>query len=107
MVAHRGEALATDPQTRILLEETHMALQQTATGSPAAFGSETGMYVGCMFQEYGDVLARSGGKLSSATATGNSLAFMVGRWVRGSAPCYCTVVSPLFGEGQVLHLTCG
>lgn len=75
----RGEALSTDPQTRLLLENTYMALQQTRGGVASVFGTEMGVYVGCMFQEYGDVLVRSGGVLSSATATGNSLAFMVGR----------------------------
>lgn len=56
-----------------------MALQQTRGGAASVFGTEMGVYVGCMFQEYGEVLVRSGGVLSSATATGNSLAFMVGR----------------------------
>lgn len=57
-----------------------MALQATRGGTASVFGTEAGVYVGCMFQEYGDVLSRSGGVLSSATATGNSLAFMVGRY---------------------------
>ena len=74
----RAEALATDPQSRILLEEVHGALA-SAGGSAAYSGTEAGFYVGCMYQEYTGVLARSGGKLSAATATGNSLSFMAGR----------------------------
>ena len=76
----RSEALATDPQGRILLEEVCCALQQAGpAGAAGAFGTETGFYVGCMYQEYTDVLAKSGGTLSSSTATGNSLSFMAGR----------------------------
>lgn len=76
----RSEALATDPQGRILLEEVCCALQQAGpAGAAGAFGTETGFYVGCMYQEYTDVLAKSGGTLSPSTATGNSLSFMAGR----------------------------
>lgn len=70
----RAEALATDPQGRILLEEVQCALQQSGVAA-----TETGFYVGCMYQEYTDVLTKSGGTLSSSTATGNSLSFMAGR----------------------------
>lgn len=84
----RLEALATDPQGRILLEEVCCALQQAGPASAAgAFGTETGFYVGCMYQEYTDVLAKSGGTLSSSTATGNSLSFMAGRWEPSPPPC--------------------
>ena len=78
----RSEALATDPQGRILLEEVFSALQQAG---PA--GTETGFYVGCMYQEYTDVLAKSGGTLSSSTATGNSLSFMAGRHAQKLQAC--------------------
>ncbi|KAK9803914.1 hypothetical protein WJX72_004698 [[Myrmecia] bisecta] len=75
----RSEALGADPQSRVLLEETFTALSHSAASLGPAFGSETGVYIGCMYQEYTDLLGRSGGKLTSATATGNSLSFMVGR----------------------------
>lgn len=38
-----------------------------------------GAYVGCMYQEYTNLLGAGDLKLSAATATGNSLSFMVGR----------------------------
>lgn len=38
-----------------------------------------GVYVGCMYQEYTNLLGAGDLKLSAATATGNSLSFMVGR----------------------------
>lgn len=105
----RAEALATDPQQRVLLEEVHAALRDGQHATGPLFGTETGMrvdrltpfsnnisvncaqlvlallpmvagvYVGCMNQEYYEILALAGMQLSSAAATGNSLAFMVGR----------------------------
>ena len=83
----RSEGLATDPQSRILLEEVAAALAASGGGGPAAYsGTEAGVYVGCMYQEYTGVLARSGGKLSASTATGNSLIFMAGR--RATPPAH-------------------
>lgn len=38
-----------------------------------------GVYVGCMYQEYPALLTEANVKLSAATATGNSMAFLVGR----------------------------
>ena len=68
-------------QARILLEEAGMALAEAEGpgGMGPLSGTEAGVYVGCMYQEYTDVLAAAGGKLSAATATGNSLSFLVGR----------------------------
>ena len=68
-------------QARILLEEAGTALTEAEGpgGLGPLSGTETGVYVGCMYQEYTDVLAAAGGKLSAATATGNSLSFLVGR----------------------------
>ncbi len=68
-------------QARILLEEAGAAVREAEGpgGLGPMSGTETGVYVGCMYQEYTDVLAAAGGKLSAATATGNSLSFLVGR----------------------------
>lgn len=38
-----------------------------------------GVYLGCMYQEYSQLLGEAGAKLSAAAATGNSLSFLVGR----------------------------
>ena len=70
-------------QGRILLEETYNALASAHGGAASILGTEAGVYVGCMYQEYADVLSRCGGKLNSASATGNSLSFMVGRHAAG------------------------
>jgi 3-oxoacyl-(acyl-carrier-protein) synthase/acyl carrier protein len=89
----RAEALATDPQQRLLLEEAHAALGRAASTPGGFAGTDTGVYVGCMYQEYAAVLADSGSKLSTAAATGNSASFMVGRlsYTFGLAgPCIST-----------------
>ena len=79
-------------QGRILLEETYNALASAHGGAASILGTEAGVYVGCMYQEYADVLSRCGGKLNSASATGNSLSFMVGR----HAASFCLIFSYLF-----------
>ena len=75
-----------------------------------------GVYVGCMYQEYTGLLADAGMKLSAATATGNSLAFMVGRvsYTFGLAgaqlvesKCMCRCGSPTPKRSQGRLLPCG
>ena len=85
-------------QARILLEEAGMALAEAEGpgGMGLLSGTEAGVYVGCMYQEYTDVLAAAGGKLSAATATGNSLSFLVGRvsytfGLQASPPLECQI----------------
>ncbi|EFN51778.1 hypothetical protein CHLNCDRAFT_27430, partial [Chlorella variabilis] len=89
----RTETLAIDPQQRLLLEESHACLMDGRPATGSLFGTETGVYVGCMYQEYTDVLSSAGTKLSAAAATGNSRSFMVGRisYIFGLAgPCLST-----------------
>lgn len=74
-----SESLAMDPQGRILLEEVHNATSALTDIEVMRSTRTIGFYIGCMYQEYRDVLAMSGGSLSSSTATGNSLSFMAGR----------------------------
>ena len=50
-----------------------------ATQTCEASVLHTGVYVGCMYQEYASVLAAAGSTLTAAAATGTSLSFMVGR----------------------------
>lgn len=42
-------------------------------------GSSVGVFVGCIWSEYGELLAGAGGGGSSQVVTGNGLAFMAGR----------------------------
>lgn len=77
--AFSGNLTAGFLQGRILLEETHIAGSSLGEGLESMRVGDTGVYVGCMYQEYTDVLKLAKGKLNAASATGNSLAFMVGR----------------------------
>lgn len=75
----RAEAAALDPQSRILLEQTYLALASVRADADSASLMGAGVYIGCMFQEYPSVLAAADSKLSAASATGNSLSFLAGR----------------------------
>ena len=60
-----GEAVTIDPQQRQLLEQTAEALQQARPAMAAATAGAglTGVYVGCMYNEWVDVMVAHGLKL--------------------------------------------
>ncbi|OLT24656.1 hypothetical protein BJF83_06735 [Nocardiopsis sp. CNR-923] len=60
------EALATDPQQRLLLETAWEAVERAGIDPTSLAGSETGVYVGTMPQEYGP-------RLTDASADGFAL----------------------------------
>lgn len=104
----RGEALGMDPQHRLLLEESVVAL----VGMAAPGVADTGVYVGCMYQEYPYVLGLGDAGLTPTAVTGNSLAFMVGRisyslGLNGARGCACGLawecvfVCALWGESLI------
>lgn len=74
-----GEAIATDPQQRILLEETATALADAGGRTGNAVSLSAGVYVGCMYHEYVSEVVGSGMKLSSQAFIGNGPPYMVGR----------------------------
>lgn len=87
-----GEALALDPQARILLEQTHVALMQGRLGSASG---ATGVYIGCMYTEYLDSILGPQGLADSNSSSiiGHGLSFLVGRvsYTFGLAgPCIST-----------------
>lgn len=68
-----GEAVTIDPQQRQLLEQTAAALQQAqptmtatrlAAGKAALGAGLTGVYIGCMYHEWVDVMVGHGQKLA-------------------------------------------
>ncbi len=54
-----------DPQQRVLLDETVAAFRAAGHSADALLGSPTGVYVGCIWLEYADLLT-SGGSLPGA-----------------------------------------
>ncbi len=63
---------------RVLLEETATAYEEALPNLEAS-ASLIGVYVGCMFREYIDIMTDLGDKLSTHALIGNGDAFMVGR----------------------------
>ena len=95
-----AEAVTVDPQQRMLIEQTAVALRQAGPGmaeaaaaavadrthaasgtnaSSAAAASLTGVYVGCMNHEWLNVMVAHGTKLVPRAFVGNGAAYMVGR----------------------------
>jgi Beta-ketoacyl synthase, N-terminal domain len=89
-----AEAVTIDPQQRMLIEQTAVALRQAGPGmaeaaaasitsgsspSSAAAASLTGVYVGCMNHEWLTVMVAHGTKLAPRAFVGNGAAYMVGR----------------------------
>lgn len=74
-----AEATYMDPQGRMLLEQTHLALQNAERGTGAPIPNDTGVYVGVMHMEYIQYLAGNGARVTPAVTTGNGMDFLVGR----------------------------
>lgn len=65
-----NEAALMDPQQRVLLEETMAAFAAAGHRPEALLGSPTGVYVGCIWQEYGELLAAAGNPPGAYMVTG-------------------------------------
>ena len=48
----KSEAQGMDPQNRLLLEQSALALADASCSVDSLNDSKTGVYVGCMYQEY-------------------------------------------------------
>ncbi len=68
-----------DPQNRILLEKTHLALADAHANVGSLADTRTGVYVGCMYQEFTQLQYNLGYKISPGIATGNGISYLVGR----------------------------
>ena len=87
------EAQLMDPQQRLLLQETAAAASAAGYSPGQLSSSPTGVFIGCIWLEYAELLHhhRVGG--NAQLVTGNGLAFMAGRvsysfgW---SGPCVPT-----------------
>lgn len=77
----RSEAATIDPQQRLLLEETTKSWWLAAScGVVSMSGSSwTGVFGGCMYSEYTDVIVGGSGKLPPQAVVGCGLPYLVGR----------------------------
>ncbi|HET6705837.1 SDR family NAD(P)-dependent oxidoreductase [Amycolatopsis sp.] len=71
------EALAMDPQQRVLLEISHEAIERAGLGSLA--GTDTGVFVGAMAVDYGPRLHEPTGLVDGHRLTGTSPSVASGR----------------------------
>ena len=62
-----------DPQQRVLLEETVAAFRGAGHSADALLGSPTGVFVGCIWLEYGEQLAAAGNPAGAYMVTGQRL----------------------------------
>ncbi|KAL9088429.1 MAG: hypothetical protein Q9165_006153 [Trypethelium subeluteriae] len=74
-----GEAVAMDPQQRILLELTFHALEQAGIPMEKLNGSRTGVYSGTISADYKQILMHDGEVLPKYTATGAAMNMVANR----------------------------
>ncbi|KAK9837058.1 hypothetical protein WJX84_003543 [Apatococcus fuscideae] len=87
------EAVAVDPQQRLLMEQAYLAQSEASAVLGHTMGSATGVYVGCMYHEYIDVMVQSGAQPPSQAFIGNGPPYLVGRLSYGfgwTGPCIST-----------------
>ncbi|MFF6638226.1 beta-ketoacyl synthase N-terminal-like domain-containing protein [Streptomyces althioticus] len=73
------EAVALDPQQRMLLEVTREALDHAASPAPSLAGTRTGVFVGISGTEYAHLTAGRPESVTPWTAAGASLSVAAGR----------------------------